>query len=215
MTSVVAVRPLASAPTSNTSGVSSLSISSWKELSDAELIAKYKDGSDYALSIVIVRYYSVVKKFLISKARDLDKAEEFTQEAFISVADSIRTGKYSEKGSFKSWLMTIANNKFKDSAKAVKNRLFVATDFDDAANAKLSNACDVPVEVVREREDRLDLLEQKAKDLPDNLRSVFLLRMQDVKFCDISKQLNISINTATSRYQYAVRHLREMCASVM
>ena len=57
--------------------------------------------------------------------------------------------------------------------------------------------------------------EQKAKDLPDNLRSVFLLRMQDVKFCDISKQLNISINTATSRYQYAVRHLREMCASVM
>ena len=215
MKSVVAAFSVENASSSKTSVKNSSEFASWKLMSDGQLIDKYKEGSDYALSLLYVRYYRKAVNYLIAQLKDVDAADEVAQTAFMSVSKAIKEGAYQDKGLFKAYFMRVVCNKLRDHVRSRVVRTMVATDFSDAANVRLTCISDVSVDVAKDREAKLILLERLAKDLPDNLRCVFELRMQDVKFAEISRQLNISINTATSRYQYAVRHLRDMCACAL
>lgn len=205
---------IAPASSSQESAVNSISLpkSQWGALPDAQLTSLYKDGEDYAAALLYVRYNDLAHKAVVAKVKDRDVAKDIAQDAFIAVLDSVKNGAYAENSRFRNYVGFVARNKALDYFKAASVKNSVQTDFDNPDGASFaSNLVDDDPEVLAEREERLNLIEKNIKLLSEDLRTVFLMRMQDVSFKEIAEELSISINTAISRYQYAVKNLRKMC----
>lgn len=65
-----------------------------------------------------------------------------------------------------------------------------------------------------ENQELQDLLSQTIAELPEKFRSVLTLKIWgEQTFAEIGETLNIPLNTAASRYRYALTHLRKKLAS--
>ncbi|MDB4438274.1 sigma-70 family RNA polymerase sigma factor, partial [bacterium] len=61
-----------------------------------------------------------------------------------------------------------------------------------------------------EETEEAELLRKEVKDLPDKLREVLTLKIWGgLTFAEIGELLNISHNTAASRYRYALEQLQK------
>lgn len=174
--------------------------------SDSELIALFKGGLKAAFDALIIRYQAAILRNIQSKTQDYDVADELRQQTFLSVYKAITEGRYTDDGHFRNWLFHIANNKFRDYCRSQKGN---HEDVIDSDSPVFSDRAEEPVEVAIEREARLCFIEQQAKTLPDNLRRVFGMRLDGIKFADIATLTSVSINTAISQYQYALRRIEK------
>ncbi len=63
------------------------------------------------------------------------------------------------------------------------------------------------------REDRMQRVTLALEKLPIEQREVVVLRLQgDLKFRQIAEMLDVSVNTAQSRYRYGMEKLRQLLA---
>lgn len=85
-----------------------------------DLIKRAKDGDKDALSELILLYQNDIKKYAISKVKNLDDADDIVQATLLKVCTSIHTIREDEK--IKSWIMTIANNVIIDFFKSNKKQ---------------------------------------------------------------------------------------------
>jgi RNA polymerase sigma-70 factor (ECF subfamily) len=168
---------------------------------DPALVAAYRDGDERAAAELVRRHAAALGRFLYSMGADQADLEDLTQETLFRAfrrVDSWRGG-----ASFRSWLLTIGSNLFRDQVRKRKGRLVSIDDRDipDPSDPDSDLAADEAQDRVREGLARLPRLQ----------REVFLLRAQEGSdYGEIAALLGTTPGAARVHYHHAVKRLKEL-----
>lgn len=180
------------------------------QLTDEELIQLFLKGNSNAMGTIVMRYKTRIYTSVFMLVKDSYLAEDIFQDAFITIIDAVKNGRYNEEKKFLSWAIKIAQNKCMDHfRKSKRNPVFnAAENFDNCNVAK----CTQPGQdnIVEDDYKRIFALIDK---LPEEQREIVVLRhYADLSFKDIARITNCSVNTALGRMRYALINLRKMMA---
>jgi RNA polymerase sigma factor (sigma-70 family) len=170
-------------------------------LEDELLKWKFRRGSRDALARIYEKYLDSMLTLAAGLLNDAGQAQDVVHDVFVSFAKS--TPGFRLRGSLSGYLATSVVNRVRDyqRRRCRARRVGLAPPVDAAAS---------PDETVIFTEQAGRLSEVVAQ-LPDEQREVVLLRLTaDMKFRDIAKLQQVSINTVQGRYRYGLDHLRSM-----
>jgi len=147
------------------------------KISDGELVAAFQRGDCSAYEELVSRYLEKVYNLSWRITRLPEDAEEILQEVFISVFSKIR--EFQGKSAFSSWLYRITvNTAF---MKLRKRKKHLALSLEEAVigeqqswAAQRSDLCDV--NYISSRHELRAVLQQAIGRLPDEYRTIFVLR---------------------------------------
>ena len=184
------------------------------QLDDHMLVNSYLKGNEEALQVLIRRHKSKVFSYIRFTVKDKELAEDFFQDTFIKVINTLRQGRYDEKGKFLPWVMRIAHNLMIDYFRKQKNIHRVSARGRDGEDLDIFDRIDsneLNVEQVMINTQIKDDVMKLINHLPEDQREVVMLRhFEELSFKEISDLKNISINTALGRMRYALINLRKL-----
>ena len=184
-------------------------------LSDGELIARFKDGDATALDALVHRHEMALAGFLHRMVHDRALADDLFQETFLRIMR--RLPSYREEGRFTSWMFGIARNVALDALRRSRfeQELFrrpMASSPDQATAQPADEGAADPrygPDMQVERLEWAERLEAAIIDLPAEQREVVALRYgAGLTFREIAEITETSINTALGRMRYATVALR-------
>lgn len=180
------------------------------KLSDNDLIARYQQGDESALKLLIDRYGKRLFSYILISVKNRELAEDIFQDTFIKVINTIRSGNYREEGKFFQWIMRIANNlKIDYYRKVQKLPVFDANGEYDIFD--LIGTMEDSAEQKLIREQIYCDLNKIVDLLPAEQKEVLVMRIyQDYSFKEIADMTGVSINTALGRMRYALINLRKI-----
>ncbi len=179
-------------------------------LTDQQLIHLYVDGDSDAFSTIVLRYKEKIFTSIYLLVKDRYLAEDFFQEVFIKVIDTLRAGKYTDEGKFLPWAMRIAHNMCVDHFRKVKRTPTIKTS-DDKDIFEVLNFFEPGADQKMMANQSHDRVRRLVDMLPEDQREVIILRhYADLSFKEISDLTNCSINTALGRMRYGLINLRKM-----
>ncbi|MFT3904310.1 MAG: sigma-70 family RNA polymerase sigma factor [Niabella sp.] len=178
--------------------------------SDNELINLFTDGNEHALEPLLSRYKDKLFNTILFIVKDKYHAEDISQEVFIKIIETLKSGKYKEEGKFLPWAMRIAHNLCVDYFRKLKRLPFVKSSVDhevlDSINSTEQNV-EEKIITVQNIGKAKDLLEK----LPEEQREVIILRhFANLSFKEIAEMTGCSINTALGRMRYGLINLRKL-----
>lgn len=179
-------------------------------LSDSELVSMYLSGHEASLGILVTRHKSRVFGMIWQKVQNRELAEDLFQDTFIKVINTLKKDGYNEEGKFAQWVLRIARNLVMDHFRDAKKLKTVSGGNEynifDTLNLKVSNIEDRIIK----KQIHTDL-RRMIEALPRDQREIVMMRhYEELSFKEISKILNISINTSLGRMRYAILGLRKM-----
>ena len=181
-----------------------------QNFSDQQLVSAYLSGDSLSIEHLITRHKDKVFRFIISKVKNVDLANDIFQEVFIKVINKLREGRYNEEGKFISWVMRISHNMVIDHfRKESKVKMIRPNDDYNIFNAISEESDSVESDVINKQ------VFNEVKDLVNYLsyeqREVVKMRyFSGMTFKEISEESGISINTALGRMRYALINLRKL-----
>ena len=179
-------------------------------LTDQQLIHLYVNGDSDAFSTIVLRYKEKIFTSIYLLVKDRYLAEDFFQEVFIKVIDTLRAGKYTDEGKFLPWAMRIAHNMCVDHFRKVKRTPTIKTS-DDKDIFEVLNFFEPGADQKMMANQSHDRVRRLVDMLPEDQREVIILRhYTDLSFKEISDLTNCSINTALGRMRYGLINLRKM-----
>lgn len=179
-------------------------------LTDQQLIHLYVDGDNDAFSTIVLRYKEKIFTSIYLLVKDRYLAEDFFQEVFIKVIDTLRAGRYTDEGKFLPWVMRIAHNMCVDHFRKVKRTPTIKTS-DDKDIFEVLNFFEPGADQKMMANQSHDRVRRLVDMLPEDQREVIILRhYADLSFKEISDLTNCSINTALGRMRYGLINLRKM-----
>jgi len=162
---------------------------------------KFRRGSPEALSRIYEKYLDQLLTLAMSLVNDAGAAEDIVHDVFVGFARSANGFKL--HGSLGGYLATSVVNRVRDRRRCLRRQI--------AASSQPSG----PARESVEPHGAASFAEQAAKlneavaELPAEQREVVLLRLKaDMKFRDIARLQNTSINTVVGRYRYGLNRLR-------
>ena len=185
-----------------------------KTYTDSQLITKYKQGSEKALSTLIERHQKDLFTYIFYKIMDEDLANDVFQDTFMKIIITFKENRYNEEGKFILWAKRIAHNLIIDHFRLkAKHNKVSESSFD---NEEFSI-----FDLIAEKEENIEerLISKQINDdlfkmlhlLPDNQQEVIKLRFFDgLSFKEIADQTETSINTTLGRVRYALINLRKI-----
>ena len=175
---------------------------------DKILVWKFNRGSKDALRRIYEKFKDDLLGLAITLLRDRSLAEDVVHDVFVSFAGAV--GTFHLSGTLKGYLSTCVANSARD-----RNRLRSPRDAGpDVMEAAGSNSIG-PMEHAIGCEESGQLQDLLAR-LPYEQREVIVLHLHhDMRFREIAKALDISINTVQSRYRYGLDKLRSIFHSVV
>lgn len=178
-------------------------------LTDQQLIKLFTDGDLYAMEVLINRHKDRIFTSIYLLVKDKHLAEDIFQDLFIKIIETFRVGKYKEENKFAQWAMRIGHNLCVDHFRKIKvKRIIRTTDGSDLF--ELLNFAEPNAEDKIIRTQSSDRIMKLVSELPEEQREIIFLRhYADLKFREISKILNCSVNTALGRMRYALQSLRK------
>jgi len=163
---------------------------------------KFKRGSDEALTLIYEKYLDSMLTLALGLLNDAAAAEDVVQDVFVAFAQSRRN--FQIWGSLNGYLATSVVNRVRDYRR--QRRRHTGRDTEPRVSTEPAG----PEQAVILTE-QAQLLAQAVAELPQEQREVVLLRLKaGMKFRDIAKLQQISINTVLSRYRYGLERLRSM-----
>lgn len=181
-----------------------------QNFSDQQLVSAYLSGDSLSIEHLITRHKDKVFRFIISKVKNVDLANDIFQEVFIKVINKLREGRYNEEGKFISWVMRISHNMVIDHfRKESKVKMIRPNDDYNIFNAISEESDSVESDVINKQ------VFNEVKELVNYLsyeqREVVKMRyFSGMTFKEISEESGISINTALGRMRYALINLRKL-----
>jgi RNA polymerase sigma factor (sigma-70 family) len=179
-------------------------------LPDQQLVSLSIDGNMDALSALVYRHKDKLYTSIYLLVKDKYLAEDFFQDTFYKIIDTLKSGNYKEEGKFLPWAMRIAHNLCIDHFRKIKRLPTIKTSDDQ-------DIFDVIISSEGCAEDRIMESETHNKVtkmielLPEDQREVIVLRhYADMSFKEIAQITNCSINTALGRMRYGLLNLRKM-----
>jgi RNA polymerase sigma-70 factor (ECF subfamily) len=179
-------------------------------MDDKDLVRLYQQGNQQAITELVHRYKQRIHSTIYFLVKNQELAEDLFQETFIKIISSLRNKAYSEQGKFLPWALRIAHNLVIDHFR--KEKLMPlqhdSEEFSvfDVIPANSRNAVDQII-----YDEKIATVRNLLERLPYEQREVVILRhYAGLSFKEISKMLDININTALGRMHYAVLKMREM-----
>lgn len=171
------------------------------ERSDADLIAGWRAGDETAASELMRRHARPVARFLSASGAG-DDVEDLLQEAFFRAFRHIE--RFQGASSFRTWVMAIAGNAWKDLRRRRGRRPVLPLDDREVPD----RSADPHTRLLeRDLEQRLG---REVAQLPPMQRHVFLLRAQQgLPYDEIAQALETSEGAARVHYHQAVKRLKQ------
>jgi len=172
-------------------------------IEDEVLKWKFRAGSQEALRRIYEKYLNRLLSFAMALLNDAGAAEDVVHDVFVSFAESAETFKL--RGNLRSYLTTCVLNRARDHVRANQRRPVRLDGTESIVPDK--NEPDQTI-LCSERAQQLN---RAIAQFPDEQRLVIVLRLKgEMKFRDIAKMQNVSINTVQGRYRYALNKLRSI-----
>lgn len=181
----------------------------YKQLDDARLTRLAQEGENLAFDILLGRYRSSVKRYLLSLIDDPDAAEDIVQDAFIKVYTSI--DHYRGEASFKNWLFVITRNCWKNYLRShqYQTRINCVEDIYD-----LDIAGEQSPENALMQQQQSKLLRIAIDALPTKQRTTLSLRInRQLPFARIAAAMQCSLSTAKANHYSGVKTVGRMIAA--
>lgn len=182
-------------------------------MSDDQLVELYSLGTNEAFDTLLLRYDAYVHTTIRYWVTDEDLVEDVFQDTFIKVMMTIRQGRYTAEGKFRSWIGRIAHNLIMDHFRRQRARGQEQT-IEGASGEELLQTIQIP-SLDPTAEERMimgeyvDELGVGISLLSEEQQQVVRLRYWEEKsFKEIAEETGVSINTALGRMRYALQHLR-------
>lgn len=186
-------------------------------LADQELISLYLSGNEGAFAQLLKRHKDRLFRYINSKVRDADLANDIFQDAFMKVIMTMKSGNYNEEGKFLPWLMRISHNLIIDHFRKTNKVRFLSES--RTLNEEFTIFHKLSTDEKNYLEDRCETeLESQMLGLLDHLpamqREIIQMRIfQDMSFKEIAEMEDVSINTALGRMRYALINMRKLIDS--
>ena len=175
------------------------------EVSDAELLTRFRGGDDAALEALFERHETPLFYFLLGMLRDTHQAEDALQETFVRALERLDGV---DPDHLRGWLFTVAYHQ----AMLLKRRGIppqrLAVRPDAAQTDGPVDPLPGPLAQV-EQEDDAHRLRQLLEQLPPAQREVIRQRVYEgKKFREIAEALDCPLNTALARMHEGLKRLR-------
>jgi RNA polymerase sigma-70 factor, ECF subfamily len=192
------------------------------QLSDEELMSRYReDGRAALFSELVHRYERELYRYLARYLGDPTGAEDVFQNTFLQV--HLKRGLFENGRPFRPWLYAIATHQAVDALRKAGRHPTVSLDQrinstrteSDAGNLidLLVNDNVGPLAELQEAE-RQQWVRDSIARLPDALRQTLILAYhQDLKYREIAEILKIPVGTVKSRLHAALEKLQQMARS--
>lgn len=181
---------------------------------DSDLIVFYKNGNEKAFETLLMRHKERIYRYILSKLKDSDLANDVFQDTFVKVVNTIRLGNYNEEGKFLPWAMRIAHNLVIDHFRRQNKMRTISESSSFDPSYSIFHKIDSGEKNYIERTIQDELQDQMVKlidYLPEVQREIIRLRIfNDMSFKEIAENKDISINTALGRMRYALINIRKM-----
>jgi len=170
-------------------------------LKDRRLVYRLLRADPEALREIYSRYKNDLFTVAMALLADPDSAEDCVHDVFVHFAAApadMRAGR-----NLRGYLMRCVANRAKNLLRRRQLPPCRETDEQDCADEQ-----DCPESRLIVSEESIRIFQAMAK-LPHEQREVIGLHIHGrMKFREIAKQLNVSINTVQSRYRYGIEKLR-------
>jgi RNA polymerase sigma-70 factor, ECF subfamily len=174
-------------------------------VSDAELVASALTDRD-AFAALYLRYVESIYRYCLHRLGSREAAEDATSQVFAQALAALP--RYRERGSFRSWLFTIAHNTLADVARAGRDR---ALPLDGALVDAIPDPSAPPERAVIDAEAAATLWRLLAM-LPVDQRRVLELRLSGLSSPEVGAVLGRSPTAIRSLQFRAVERLRHLLA---
>jgi RNA polymerase sigma-70 factor (ECF subfamily) len=179
-------------------------------LTDEELIALFNTGNAQDMEVLVNRHKVRIFTSIHVLVKDKYLAEDIFQDLFIKIIETFRAGKYKEENKFVQWALRVAHNLCVDHFRKIKNKPVIRTS-EGTDIFDVINFAEPTVEDNIMKTQSSERIMKLVCQLPEDQREIIILRhFADLKFREISKILNCSVNTALGRMRYALLNLRKL-----
>lgn len=148
---------------------------------EAELVHKVMCGDEEAFRKLYSKYSKPLIRFVYKYTGDIDMSADIVQETFVRFLENIKN--YSPKGSFKSFIFTIASNIIKDTKRKERKYREILRDIAYLAEEKADER--------NKKEELMNFIDI----LPDREKRILLLRLEGYKIEEIAKIESCSSRT--------------------
>ncbi len=176
--------------------------------SDRQLVDAARDGDDRAFEQLYERYYPRINAFVARLAHDRDRAEDLTQDVFISALHRLRATE--QAIAFRPWIYEIARNACIDEYRRSRRTREVPLERDGADGWLAHPAGGPSPDVAAERKQQLEDLCGAFRGLSERHHRIIVLReLEGMSYRQIGEQLGISKVVVESTLFRARRRLTE------
>jgi RNA polymerase sigma factor (sigma-70 family) len=170
-------------------------------LEDHWLVWRLKRGSKDAMGRIYGKYKNKLFALALSLTRDRSRAEDALHDAFVGLARN--APHLQPKMNLGAYLAASIANRIRNQHRDLAHEELVP----DPPDARVSAEAGPENEAILS--DQVRRLEAALAKLPESQSEVILLHLQQgLRFREIAGALDISINTAQSRYRYGLDKLR-------
>lgn len=185
-----------------------------KAARDAELVTRSKAGDLEAFGELVRRYQKPVFRIVLRMVKSPDDADDLTQDTFVRAHRGLRT--FKDEFDFHPWLYRIAVNQAINFLNKRKRQAAVDLEGVPERDIKSGPEPESPLQSAS-RQEMLERLESALARLPEEQRTVFLLRVQEgLSYEEIAETMETPKGTVMSRLaraRMALRKYMEMPAS--
>lgn len=179
---------------------------------DEELIGLVSAGELSALDDLYSRHSRAVYGFVYYLLRDPAKAEEVTQEVFVNVWQKA-TSYRAERGSFTTWVMTMAHHKAIDELRRTQRHRSAMENLTRHAAIEGEAVEGTPYESAQ-RAEAAEAVQRALQSLPQEQRqAIVLAHYHGYTQSEIADRLEQPLGTIKTRMRLGLRKLRTALAA--
>lgn len=169
----------------------------------ASILAQAARGDAGAWDQIVERYARRIFALTQSRCRDPEMAEEITQSVFVTIAQKLGDGQYTERGRFESWLFRVAMNRLRDE---IRRRRRQAIPTEPQTLGALAGRQDPATP-----DESLESLRAALDQLGPADREVVELRHHgQLSFRQMAELTGEPLGTLLARHHRALRKLRDL-----
>lgn len=181
------------------------------DVTDHELVEAVRAGDDHAFERLYERYHRRIGAYILGMVRDHGRAEDLTQEAFVSALRRMR--QTDREIHFKPWIYEIAKNACIDAFRRSRRAEEVSFDAEQESGgadaARLVTTTGAPEAAVDQKQ-RLDHLWGAFDGLSDAHHQILVMReLEGLSYAEIGERLGMSRASVESTLFRARRRLSE------
>lgn len=183
----------------------------YRDLPDEDLVRLAQDGDTRAFDELVVRYRDKVYRLSFKILRHEEDAAEALQDAFLSAFRGLKN--FKAESTFSTWLYRVATNaslmkyrKRRDDHVSLEQSQSYQQDAEPLAIPDWSQQ---PLDELLDTETR-EIMEEGLRRLPEDLRTVFILRDEEGHSnAEVAQILDLSVAAVKSRLHRARIVLRD------